>query len=185
MAGNVRLIVESRRVTLSEWAVLSVLGRHPKHAFAIVKALEREGDFGRIWSVPTPVVYRAVNTLRDEGLISAVGEERSEAGPPRTLLRITPIGTERLRGWLDTPVGHMRDVRSELLLKLAVLDQLEISPLPLIRAQLERFEPLLNGLERQAQREPPVTFDATLAQWRLESARAVMRFLHGLAGSCV
>jgi PadR family transcriptional regulator AphA len=169
------------RLTLGEWAVLGLVASPPVHAFALVKALSPRGELGRIWSVPTPVVYRAVNNLRDKQLIETVGEERSDAGPPKTMLMLTPLGRSELNTWLQTPVAHMRDVRSELLLKLALLARLHEPAQPLVSAQAQVFEPLLAGLEHLAATATPEEFEATLVGWRLESARAVMRFLRGLA----
>ena len=77
----------------------------------------------------------------------------------------------------------MREVRGELMLKLAVLARLDESAVELVTAQRAVFEPLLIGLELRAQREDAASFDATLAHWRLESARGVMRFLAGVAGA--
>jgi PadR family transcriptional regulator AphA len=173
---------ETLRLTLGEWAVLGLLACGPRHAFALVKGLAPGGDIGRIWSVPTPVVYRAVNSLRDEGLIDAIGEERSDAGPPRTRLAITRIGKRQLDVWLRTPVAHLREVRSELMLKLALLVRMRRSVQPLVKAQLRVFAPMLSGLEARAAAndDPRTGFDVTLARWRLENARAVWRFLESL-----
>lgn len=172
----------STRLTLGEWAVLGLIASGPVHAFAIVKALAPRGELGRIWSVPTPVVYRAVNSLRDKLMIQTAGEERSDAGPPKTMLQLTPLGRRQLDAWLQMPVAHMRDVRSELLLKLALLARLHRSAQPLVRAQADAFEPVVAGLEQLASAAGPAEFEATLVGWRLESARGVMRFLKGLAG---
>lgn len=67
------------RLTLDEWAVLGLVASRPLHAFAIVKALKPKSEFGRIWRVPTPIVYRVVNRLREKLLIVTVGSERSES----------------------------------------------------------------------------------------------------------
>ena len=156
--------------------------RGRRHAFALVKALAADGELGRIWSVPTPVVYRAVNTLRDTGLIEAIGEERSDAGPPRTLPGHHTRRQAALEVWLRTPVAHMREVRGELLLKLALLASMRESAAQLVKAQLRIFAPIMEGLEAQASRDDREgNFDLTLARWRLENARAVMRFLAELA----
>jgi PadR family transcriptional regulator AphA len=176
---------ETLRLTLGEWAVLGLLACGPQHAFALVKALAPAGDVGRIWSVPTPVVYRAVNSLRDQTLIEALGEERSDAGPPRTRLAITRVGKRHLDLWLRTPVAHLREVRGELMLKLALLARMRRSAQPLVKTQLRVFGPILTGLEARASMidsgaESPADFDATLARWRLENARAVWRFLESL-----
>ncbi|MBV9898454.1 MAG: PadR family transcriptional regulator [Chloroflexi bacterium] len=166
-------------LTLAEWAVLGVLGKKHSHGFALVKALAPRGQFGRIWSVPTPVVYRAINNLRAAGLIETVGAQPSDAGPTRTLLGLTADGKRQLDRWLATPVAHMREVRSELLLKLAVLAHLNRKPDRLVAAQLRRFGPVLAALEAGAAAE--AGFDATLAEWRVESARSTIRFLKRLA----
>jgi PadR family transcriptional regulator AphA len=171
-----------RRLTLAEWAVLGLLGCGPQHAFALVKFLARSGELGRIWSVPTPVVYRAVNALREDRLIEVLGEERSESGPPRTLLATTRTGKRRLDAWLRRPVAHLRDVRSELMVKLAILARLGRSAQSLVTAQSRTFAPMLKGLEKNLRdAEATGDFELTLARWRLESARAVMRFLEELA----
>jgi PadR family transcriptional regulator AphA len=169
---------ELAHLTLAEWAVLGALGRKHSHGFALVKALAPQGQFGRIWSVPTPVVYRAINNLRDAGLIETVGAEPSDAGPTRTLLGLTPDGKRQLDRWLTTPVAHMREVRSELLLKLAMLAHLNRKPDRLVAAQLRRFGPVVAALEARVKGE--AGFDATLAEWRVESARSTIRFLQGL-----
>jgi DNA-binding PadR family transcriptional regulator len=166
------------RLTLAEWAVLGVVRKKHSHGFALVKAFAPTGQFGRIWSVPTPVVYRAINNLRAEGLVETVGAEPSDAGPTRTLLGITADGKRQLDRWLTTPVAHLRDVRSELLLKLAILAHLDRKPDRLVTAQLRRFTPMLAALESRAEAE--AGFDATLAEWRIESARSTIRFLQAL-----
>src|SRR5262249_44873611 len=43
----------------------------------------------------------------------------SGRGPQRTIYAATPAGHEAAAAWLDTPVEHVRDVRSHLLIKLA------------------------------------------------------------------
>jgi DNA-binding PadR family transcriptional regulator len=169
-------------LTLGEWVVLGLLGDATMHGFGLVKATAPDGELGRVWSVPTPVVYRAINHVRDLGLIEPVGEERSDAGPPRTLLRITPAGKEQLLLWLHTPVSHMREVRGPLLAKLAILARLQLDPYDLVTAQVARFKPLVDGLERRAA-EPSEGFEHALAYYRLESARGVMRFLARAADS--
>jgi PadR family transcriptional regulator AphA len=173
---------QTARLTLAEWAVLGLLACGPQHAFALVKALAPAGELGQIWSVPTPVVYRAVNRLRDDGLIEAIGEERSDSGPPRTQLAITPDGKRHLDAWLRSPVAHLRDVRGELMLKLALLARMHRSARRLVVAQLRVFTPLLQGLEARATAGPEASadFEWTLARWRLENGRAVVRFLSDL-----
>jgi hypothetical protein len=107
--------------------------------------------------------------------VEAVGSESTPRGPTRTLLRGTPRGSEPLAAWLGAPLTHFREVRVELLLKLALLDRLGGDPRPLLCRQRELFTGLQAFIERG--RAPEPGFDGILAAWRQESAAATMRFL--------
>ena len=64
-------------------------------------------------------------------------------------LRVTPEGRRAAEGWLRQPVGHARDIRSELLLKLALLDRVGADPEELLRAQRRQLAPIAGALARQ------------------------------------
>jgi ATP-dependent RNA helicase SUPV3L1/SUV3 len=83
----------------------------------------------------------------------------------------------RLAAWLDTPVAHLRDVRTELVLKLLLRRRLGLGVGPLVAAQRAAFAPLLDAL-LGADIDP----DDVTGRWRQASAAAVDRFLAGLAG---
>lgn len=167
-------------MTLSpgEWAVLGLIAERPRHGFAVRKALGPDGEIGRIWSLPGPLVYRALTTLQAKGMAQVAGAERSEVGPQRTLITATEVGREALAAWLWQPVEHLRDFRSLFMLKLALLDRAGREPGALLAAQRERVEPIVSALDEQARTSDG--FDRTLATWRLESARAALRFLEGV-----
>ena len=72
----------------------------------------------------------------------------------------------------------MRDLRSELLLKLFLLDRAESDRSPLLRAQLDL---LARGESALAARIAESSgFDRTVAVWRLSSARAARAFVEAL-----
>jgi PadR family transcriptional regulator AphA len=161
-----------------EWAVLGLIAERSRHGFAVRKALGPDGEVGRVWSLPGPLVYRALTTLQSRGLAEVAGAERSEVGPQRTLVTATAAGREALRAWLRRPVEHLRDFRSLLMLKLVLLDRAGEDPGPLVAAQRDHVEPIVAALAERV--ETSAGFDRTLATWRLESARAAIRFLDGL-----
>ena len=111
---------------LGEWACLGALGSGRLHGFALAKRLAPDGDLGRVWTLSRPLTYRAIGTVMDRGLIRPTGEERGHAGPNRTVLSLTPKGRSMLKGWLAAPVSHPRDVRSELLLKIVLCDDMGV-----------------------------------------------------------
>ena len=98
---------------------------------------------------------------------------RSVAGPARhrTLLRTTAAGRRTIDAWLDRPVDHLRDVRTELLLKLAFRRRAGLDNAPLLRAQRDALAPAI------AQLATPGAADDVVDLWRREGARAVRRFL--------
>jgi PadR family transcriptional regulator AphA len=155
--------------------VLGLLAEQPRHGFALKKALAPDGEIGRVWALPGPLVYRALTTLQAKGMVSVVASEHSDLGPQRTVLSATDEGRGLLREWLRTPVEHLRDVRSHLMLKLALLDRSGGDRTLLLAAQRDVFLPLVQALERRS--EESDGFERTLTRWRLESGRAVLRFL--------
>lgn len=162
-------------LSLAEWLVLSVVRERRTHGFAVAALTGPDGDLGRVWTVPRPVVYRALGRLRDAELIRETGTEHSTTGPARTLVEITADGDAAAAAWLTRPVAHIRDVRSELLLKLALLDRAGADPTGLLVAQRRTLEPIVAALAEA--RDAAHGFDRTLASWRYESAAATLAFL--------
>ena len=178
-ADSSRLEVMSGWPTLSlpEWTVLAVVSEHPTHGFAIAQLTASQGELGRIWQIPRPVVYRAIGRLLEAGLLVR-GAVESGRGPQRTLYSVTPAGHEAVRHWLDTPVAHIREVRSHLLLKLALLDRAGGDPSGLLERQKAALEPIAEAIK--AERPGPSSFDATLLAWRRATTDATLNFLDEL-----
>lgn len=162
-------------LSLTEWAVLGLLATAPAHGFALARELEARGPVGRVWTVPRPLVYRAIGRLEHQALIHPHATEPGAGGPQRTVYRIERRGQAALERWLGTPVGHLRDVRSELLLKLVLCRRHGVDARPLVVRQQDVFRPHLAALDLALGHQvDPVT------RWRHESAQAVVRFLDGL-----
>jgi DNA-binding PadR family transcriptional regulator len=125
-------------------------------------------------------VYRALEILEAEGLVEPHSIEQ-EKGPRRTVLTVTRRGKRAADQWLATPVEHVREARSELMLKLLFLDRAERDATPLLRAQLELLGPLEASLKQRV--AGAEGFDRTLALWRLESTRALLRVVRELLKS--
>jgi DNA-binding PadR family transcriptional regulator len=161
-------------LSLAEWVVLAVVAEHPTHGFPIARLTATEGDLGRIWHVPRPVVYRSLARLAEVGLVSEDGSEQGH-GPQRTIYASTQAGREVVREWLETPVQHVRDVRSHLLMKLALLHRRGSDPTALLRRQREVLVPMAEAIA--AERPSPERFEATLLAWRRANASAAISFL--------
>jgi PadR family transcriptional regulator AphA len=157
--------------TLTEWTVLGLVAERPTHGFAVARLLARGGEVGQVWSATRPLTYRALDQLVGDGLVAPL---RTEAGPGprRTIHRVTPTGRRTLARWLATPVEHLRDVRTTLLVKLLLLERRGRPVGPLLARQQDAFTALLAG----ARRTPG---DDAVARWRRAQADAVAAFLKG------
>lgn len=167
-------MTEPPSLSLTEWVVLGVIGERPVHGFAVALLTSDEGDLGRIWHIPRPAVYRAIGRVEAVGLVAAEAVEPGR-GPQRTIYAITPPGREALDAWLGTPVRHVRDVRSHLLMKLALLDRAGRDRSELLVRQRAVLEPIVEAI--RAERSDGAGFDAVLLAWRRATASAALSFL--------
>ncbi len=139
--------MEPLRLSVTEYAVLGILAEEPSHGFAIARELGPGGEIGRLYTVRRPLVYRALDRLVDLGFARPVSTEKGDGGPNRVIHRVTPRGRRQLGRWLSQPVEHVRDLRIEFLLKLALLRRKGQSPIELIRAQRAALAPKLSALD--------------------------------------
>jgi PadR family transcriptional regulator AphA len=168
-------------LSLTDWVVLGLLAEAPRHGFALAKELERDAELGRLWTVRRPLVYRAIDHLLDIGLAEPRVVEPGEQGPQRTIVAATRTGRARVRRWLDEPVEHPRDVRSTLLVKLALRVRGGAPLTPLARRQLDAFQIVHEGLGRRRSRSDGV--EQLELQWRYEANEAIQRFLKAVIRS--
>lgn len=163
-----------REPSLGEWACLGVLADEPAHGWAVARRLARDGDIGRIWHLSRPLTYRALDQLTARGWVRPVAEEPGDAGPNRVILAITRTGRSRLTTWLTTPVVHLRDLRSELLLKLVFAERSGVDVGAMIAAQRTIVDEQARGLADAASGDQPTD---VVTLWRIESTAAAGRFL--------
>lgn len=168
---------EGPGLSLTEWVVLALLSEAPSHGFAVARTLSRATALGQVWTVPRPLVYRALGRLEEHGLIVEAGEEPGDPGPRRMVYEATGKGRKAAANWRAEPVRHLREVRSALLAKV-LLRQRAGEPLgPLVAEQRAVFAPLL---ERLADQFDEGEADHVIAAWRYESSQAVARLLDHL-----
>ena len=164
--------------SLAEWAALGLLCESARHGWAIAGDLASAGEIGQIYSCTRPLVYRALGGLRESGLVEARGTTASDEGPARTMLAATRRGRTAFRRWRGAPVEHVRDLRSELMLKLLFHERGGHDPAPLLRAQAALLSKAELALEAQARSSE--AFDQTLVLWRLSVARSALSFVEAL-----
>jgi PadR family transcriptional regulator AphA len=171
-----------RELLLGEWACLGILYEDSMHGFAVASRLRPGDELGRVWSLSRALTYRSLDQLTERGLIRAVGEEPGIAGGNRTVLAATSAGRGELRRWLATPVEHLRDLRSGLLLKLVIAERCSIDVTSMLQRQRNLVAELATAIGAESRSDPNLgTTDASgtdvVELWRREAATAALRFL--------
>ena len=170
---------EGPGLSLTEWVVLALLCEAPSHGFAVARSLSRTTPLGEVWTVPRPLVYRAIGRLEEQGLIVEVGEEPGDPGPRRMVYEATGKGRKAATQWRSEPVRHLREVRSALLAKVLLRQRASEPVAPLVAEQRAVFAPLF---ERLAEAFETGGTEPVVAAWRHESSQAVARLLDHLEG---
>ena len=151
--------------------MLGLLAEGPAHPFALARQLRSDGPLGRVFTVRRPLVYRAVDRLRIDGLIGRRRTEAGAAGPERTVYEITSPGNDALAAWLQEPVEHIREFRLALLLKITLLRRAGRSIADLVSAQRTVLAPTLDRLASLGADADDVDL------WRHHNAVAAAAFL--------
>ena len=180
---TIRLMARTRpaQPSLTEWAVLGLLVEEPRHGWALARELRPAGSIGRVHTSTRALVYRALGELLKRGSSRREGPLRARKGPARTTFGPTRRGRSAFNRWRGAPVVHVRDLRSELMLKLLFHDRARLDPRPL----LDRQTTALVGIERalESQLASSSGFERTLALWRLTACRGAVSFVEGLLDS--
>lgn len=166
------------RLSLAEWVVLCLVSEEPTHSFAVAGLLAKDGSLGQVWRVPKAVVYRSAERLVQLGLLTAAQKQPSHLGPARSQLEATSKGDQAAREWLHQPVTHPRDIRSELLVKLALLGRVNSDASDLLQKQRAQLVPIADAIA--VEMCAATGFEYTLALWRHESISATLQFLDAL-----
>src|SRR5581483_2184051 len=130
---------EGPGLSLTEWVVLALLAEGPSHGFAVARTLSRATALGQVWTVPRPLVYRAIGRLEQHGLIAEAGEEPGDPGPRRMVYEVTGKGRKAAAQWRAEPVRHLREVRTALLAKVILRQRAGERLTPLIAEQRSVF----------------------------------------------
>jgi len=157
---------------LARNVVLALVVHTPRHGWAIHEQLSPTGDIGHAWTLSRQLVYRAIDTLVEDGLVKRA-TPKDGGGGDKVIISPTAAGKRLALQWLDSPVTHLRDVRTELVLKVMLREKLELPLASFLAAQHEIFDPLIASINKDSSGSP-------VNLWRKESASAVKRYLSRL-----
>ena len=91
-------------------------------------------------------------------------------GADKVVVSATAKGKSHVAAWLDEPVAHLRDVRTELVVKMMLRQRAGLPVAVFVSRQRRHFEPVFRAIEKSGA-------DTPVDAWRRESASAVKRYL--------
>jgi DNA-binding PadR family transcriptional regulator len=170
--------VTTRLLLPGEHAILGLLALRPMHGYEMARLFE-DDDLVAVCPVEQSLLYTYLRNLEDRSLVR--WEERRVGNrPPRKLFELTPVGRAELDRWLQQPVGRIREVRLDFLLKLFFLHQLDpAAERRLVAEQIdvcEKYESRL-GADIAARRG----FPRLVALSKLSAATATLGWLRAYA----
>jgi PadR family transcriptional regulator, regulatory protein AphA len=122
------------------------------------------------WYAQTSQVYRTLDTLEKEGLLTSQIQEQEDR-PDRRLYHITPAGRDDLKMWLAQPMTEIEPTKDSLLVRLFFSAQLDKDTvLTQLRLQRSLRQQQLNLLRNEipaliqagVERRPELKRDALL-----------------------
>jgi PadR family transcriptional regulator AphA len=165
-------------LTPAEYAVLGLLRERPAYGYELQKHLSGGKGLARVCPVEPAMVYAILKSLSGLDLID--GEWDNSTYPPRAVYAATEEGDAAFLRWLHQPVGRMREVRHDFLVKLyfALKDDAQTA-LDLIDEQMEVCQDYEGEIERDLQLTEDGSFDAIALQSKATAARLTRQWLAG------
>jgi molybdopterin-binding protein len=158
-------------LSLAEHVCLALIVESETHGWAIGSLLAPDGEIGRVWSLTRALTYRAIDGLLAAKLVQSK-KVTTDTSRERVIFRTTASGRKVCDDWLSQPVQHLRDVRTDLLLKLVLRERRQLPCASLVAAQREQLREVMQTLLEGGAESDIVDI------WRREHARAVNRFLN-------
>ena len=180
-------------LTAAEYVVLGLLSRRPAHGYELQRQLTGRRGLGLVCPVEPAMVYAILKSLSGLELID--GEWDNSTYPPKAIYATTDIGDAEFQRWLVRPVGRMREVRVDFMVKLYFLIEGEESDgapdrtraRDLIAQQIDACEAYARELELEIESIAANSFDALALGSKLSAARLTSVWLtdclRNLAGS--
>lgn len=165
-------------LTPAEYAVLGLLRQRPAYGYELQRQLSGGQGLGRVCPVEPAMVYAILKSLSGLELID--GEWDNSSYPPRAVYAATTEGDATFQRWLRQPVGRMREVRLDFMVKLYFLleeDEERFEARGLIEEQLGVCESYARDIEREIAGVGEASFDALALGAKLSAAKLTSAWL--------
>jgi DNA-binding PadR family transcriptional regulator len=100
-----------------EHALLGFVYERPTHGYEIYQQLSEPTGLWQVWRLKQSQLYALLTKLEEVGYLIATLQPQ-DARPPRKIYSLTESGRAAFLRWLNSPVGHGRQIRVEFRAKL-------------------------------------------------------------------
>ena len=164
----------ARELFPGEFAVLGLLAWKPMHGYEMARIFDRD-DLHEVCPVEQSLLYSYLRNLEGSGLVSW-RELRVGNRPPRKIFELTRTGRQAVFDWLRQPVGRLREIRLDFLLKLYLLRKIDPpAGNTLLASQVETCAGYRDALAERA--AGASDFEKLLVTSKLSAAEATLEWL--------
>jgi DNA-binding PadR family transcriptional regulator len=163
-------------LTPAEYAVLGLVRRKPAYGYELQRQLSGKQGLGLVCPVEPAMVYAILKSLSGLELVDA--EWDASSYPPKAVHRVTLEGEEAFERWLRRPVGRIREIRQDFLIKLyfALAEERPLA-LDLIREQIEVCRVYAGEAGRDLDEVEAGSFEAIAVGAKLSAAELTLAWL--------
>ena len=163
-------------LTPAEYAVLGLLRQKPAYGYELQRQLSADNGLARVCRVEPAMVYAVLKSL--SGLEFIDGEWDRSDYPPKAVYALTEAGEVEFERWLRLPVGRMRQVRYDFLIKLyfAMAEDKALAR-ELVEAQIDVCRAYADEVEQELGAAEASLFDAIVLQSKASAARLTLEWL--------
>lgn len=165
--------MNDRPLLPGECAVLGLLLDGPMYGYEMARHFSRDG-LAELCPIEQSLLYTYLRNVEARGLASW-SEVRAGNRPPRKLFELTATGSETIERWLRQPVGRIREVRLDFLLKLYFLHvHNPEAERHLLQQQIAICE---DYVARQSARTPASEFGRLVVRSKVTAAESTLDWL--------
>jgi len=163
-------------LTPAEYAVLGLLRQRPAYGYELQRQLTGGRGLARVCPVEPAMVYAILKSLSGLELID--GEWDDSTYPPRAVYAATEEGDAAFQRWLRQPVGRLREVRLDFMVKLYFAMEEDLGEAAeLVEQQIEACKAYEREVEEGIEEADEASFDAIALQSRVTAARGTLQWL--------
>jgi len=160
-----------------EYAVLGLLLSGPRYGYEMARYFDRD-DLAEVCPIEQSMLYTYLRNVEARGMVTWT-EERVGNRPPRKLFDLTEDGLAEVQAWLRRPVGRIREIRLEFLLKLYFLHRHD--PAAERRLLDEQIAVCEAYVARYADQQPQSDFARLVARVKQTAAESTLAWLKAYA----